>query len=93
MKAWKMAQEISDDFMAMQEDNIAYFTSLDSEYYVAADREMQFALQVGDRLVRVMKYFHPTSDVTKALEDRLTDMESEVEAYERNLVDLGDFAF
>ena len=40
-----------------------------------------------------MKYFHPTSDVTKALEDRLTDMESEVEAYERNLVDLGDFAF
>ncbi len=93
MKAWKMAQEISDDFMAMQEDNIAYFTSLDAEYYVAADREMQFALQVGDRLVRVMKYFHPTSDVTKALEDRLTDMESEVEAYERNLVDLGDFAF
>ena len=93
LHAWKMAQEISDDFMAMQEDNIAYFTSLEPEYYMAADREMQFALQVGDRLVRVMKYFHPTSDVTKALEDRLTDMESEVEAYERNLVDLGDFAF
>ena len=71
-----MAQEISDDFMAMQEDNIAYFTSLEPESYMAADREMQFALQVGDRLVRVMKYFHPTSDVTKALEDRLTDMES-----------------
>ena len=93
MKAWKMAQEISDDFMAMQEDNIAYFTSLDAEYYVAADREMQFALQVGDRLVRVMKYFHPTSDVTKALGDRLTDTESGVKAYERNLVALGGFAF
>ena len=93
LDAWKLAQEISDDFMAMQEDNIAYVTSLEPEYYMAAEREMQFALQVGDRLVRVMKYFHPTSDVTKALEDRLTDMESEVEAYERNLVDLDDFAF
>ena len=45
LHAWKMAQEISDDFMAMQEDNIAYFTSLEPEYYMAADREMQFALQ------------------------------------------------
>ena len=40
-----------------------------------------------------MKYVHASAPETKALEDKLTEMESAVEAYERNLVDLGDFAF
>ena len=40
-----------------------------------------------------MKYFHADAPETKALEDKLTEMESVVEAYERNLVDLGDFEF
>jgi hypothetical protein len=91
--AWKMAQEVTDHFMAMQEDQVAYCTSLEPEFYFAAEREIQFALQVGDRLVRVMKYFHAESEEVKTLEGRLTDMEAAVEAYERNLIDLGDFEF
>ena len=91
--AWAMAQEVTNHFMKMQEDQVAYFTSLDAEFYMAAERDLQFALQIGDRLVRVMKYFHASAPETKALEDKLTEMESAVEAHERNLVDLGDFAF
>ena len=91
--AWAMAQEVTNHFMKMQEDQVAYFTSLDAEFYMAAERDLQFALQIGDRLVRVMKYFHASAPETKALEDKLTEMESAVDAYERNLVDLGDFAF
>jgi hypothetical protein len=91
--AWEMAQEVTDHFMAMQEDQVAYLTSLEPEFYFAAEREIQFALQVGDRLVRVMKYFHAGSEEVKTLEGRLTDMEAAVEAYERNLIDLGDFEF
>ena len=91
--AWEMAQEVTDHFMKIQEDQVAYFTSLEPEYYVAADRELQFALQVGDRLVRVMKYFHADAEETKALEGRLTEMEAAVETYERNLIDLGEFEF
>ena len=90
--AWSMALDVTNHFMAMQEDQVAYFTSLDSEYYVAAERDVQFALQIGDRLVRVMKYFHATAPETAELEARLTDMESAVDAYERGLsqlVDLG----
>ena len=86
--AWVVAQEVTNHFMDMQEDHIAYFTSLDSEYYLASEREVQFALQIGDRLVRVMKYFHVDAPETKALEDKLTEMESAVEAYERNLMTL-----
>ena len=85
--AWAMAQEVVDQFMSMQEDQIVYCTSLDPEFYVALDREVQFALQIGDRLVRVMKYYHGTEEA-KALEARLTEMESMVEAYEANYVAL-----
>ena len=82
--AWTMAQEVVDQFMSMQEDQLLYCTSLDPEYYVALDREAQFALQIGDRLVRVMKYYHAGTEQAKALEARLTDMEAMVEAYEAN---------
>ena len=74
--------------MSMQEDQIVYCTSLDPEFYVALDREVQFALQIGDRLVRVMKYYHAGTEEAKALEARLTEMESMVEAYEANYVAL-----
>ena len=88
MKYAILSSCMSNHFMDMQEDQIAYFTSLDSEYYLASEREVQFALQIGDRLVRVMKYFHVNAPETKALEDKLTEMESAVEAYERNLMTL-----
>ena len=88
--AWYKALEVSDDFMKIQEDQVAYFTSLEPEYYVAADRELQFALQVGDRLVRVMKYFHASAEETKLLEGRLTEMEAAVENYEKDLMTFGD---
>ena len=81
-QAWTMAQEVVDHFMSMQEDQIAYCTSLDPEFYVALDREVQFALQIGDRLVRVMKYYHAGTEETAAMEARLTEMEATVEAYE-----------
>ena len=83
-----MAQEVVDQFMSMQEDQIVYCTSLDPEFYVALDREAQFALQIGDRLVRVMKYYHAGTEEAKALEARLTEMESMVEAYEANYMAL-----
>ena len=87
-QAWTMAQEVVDQFMSMQEDQIVYCTSLDPEFYVALDREVQFALQIGDRLVRVMKYYHAGTEEAKALEARLTEMEAMVEAYEANYVAL-----
>ena len=87
--AWEKAQEVTNHFIGMQESQIQYFTSLDPEYYVAAEREIQFALQVGDRLVRVMKYFHAGAEETQALEDRLTNMEAMVEDYERDMMDFG----
>lgn len=86
--AWTMAQEVVDQFMSMQEDLIVYGTSLDPEFYVALDREVQFALQIGDRLLRVMKYYHAGTEEAKALEARLTEMEAMVEAYEANYVAL-----
>ena len=91
--AWDMAQEVTNHFMRMQEEQVAYITSLDAEYYLAAERDLQFALQIGDRLVRVMKYFHADAPEAKALEGRLTEMEAVVETYERNLVDVGDYEF
>ena len=87
-QAWTMAQEVVDQFMSMQEDQITYCTSLDPEYYVALDREVQFALQIGDRLLRVMKYYHAGTEEAKALEERLTEMEAMVEAYEANYLAL-----
>ena len=84
--AWAMAQEVVDQFMTMQEEEIVYCTSLDPEFYVALDREVQFALQIGDRLVRVMKYYHAGTEEAAALEARLTEMEAMVEAYEANFL-------
>ena len=84
--AWAMAQEVVDQFMTMQEEEIVYCTSLDPAFYVALDREVQFALQIGDRLVRVMKYYHAGTEEAAALEARLTEMEAMVEAYEANFL-------
>ena len=84
--AWEMAQEVAGEFLSMQEEFVTYCTSLAPEYYVAVDRELNFALQIGDRLVRVMKYYHAGSDEAAALEARLTDMEAAVESYEANFL-------
>jgi hypothetical protein len=86
--AWASAQKIADEFMAMQEDNIRYFTSLDANLFMASEREIQFSLQVADRLVRVMKYFHPDTEEARALEGRLTEMESDLEAYEQSQMNM-----
>jgi hypothetical protein len=86
--AWASAQKITDEFMAMQEDNIKYFTSLDANLFMASEREIQFSLQVADRLVRVMKYFHPDTEEARALEGRLTEMESDLEAYEQSQMNM-----
>ena len=84
--AWEMAQEVAGEFLSMQEEFVTYCTSLAPEYYVAVDRELNFALQIGDRLVRVMKYYHAGSDEAAAFEARLTDMEAAVESYEANFL-------
>ena len=65
--AWSMALDVTNHFMAMQEDQVAYFTSLDSSTMWPRSGT-QFALQIGDRLVRVMKYFHATAPETAELE-------------------------
>jgi hypothetical protein len=41
----------------------------------------------------VAKYFHGSEAFVGELEVRLTEMESQVERYERNLIDLGQYAF
>ena len=87
--AWEMAWDVTEHFMRMQEDQIAYFTSLEAGYYLAAEREVTFALQIADRLVRVMKYYHSTAEESKEMERRLADMEAAVEEYERSLSDGG----
>ena len=84
--AWAMTQQVTGHFMTMQEELVAYFTSLDADHYIAAERDIQFAMQIADRLVRVMRYYHADAPETKALEGRLADMESTIEAYERELM-------
>ena len=84
--AWAMTQQVTGHFMTMQEELVAYFTSLDADHYIAAERDIQFAMQIADRLVRVMRYYHADAPETKALEGRLADMESSIEAYERELM-------
>ena len=87
-RAWINAKEVVFRYMAMQEDQINYSTSLELEFYVALSRDVQMALQIGDKLVRKMKQYHPGTEEAKALEARLTEMESMVEAYEANYVAL-----
>jgi len=90
---WHKAQELSDFLMGMQEERVAYFTSLEPGYYLAADQELKLSMQIGDRLTRVAKYFHAGTELADDLERRMTDMESMVEQYERNMMGDGNAPF
>ncbi|GEM_PF-5324544 len=55
--------------------------------------EIDLAMQVNDRLVRVFKYYHPNDPLVDELDARLGEMEESVDKYERRIVELGFIEF
>jgi len=55
--------------------------------------EIDLALQVNDRLIRVYKYYHPEDSLVMELDARLGIMEEQIEYYERSIIELGFIEF
>ncbi len=91
--ALEMAHELVLDLFEQQEEVISYATSLKPEFYTAMTSEVDLALQVNDRILRVFKYYMPEDSLVKELDKRIQTMEEDVNRYERNIVQLGFMEF
>jgi len=91
--ALEQAHSLLEDLFAQQEEVIDYALSLSPNYYSAMTSEIDLAMQVNDRLVRVFKYYHPNDPLVDELDARLGEMEESVDKYERRIVELGFIEF
>lgn len=91
--ALEIAQGLVLDLFEQQEEVIAYATSLSPEFYSAMTSEIDLALQVNDRVLRVFKYYMPEDSLVKELDKRIGIMEEDINSYERNIVQLGYMEF
>lgn len=87
------AQELLQALFKQQEELIEFALSLDAEYFTAMTSEIDLALQVNDRLIRVYKYYHPEDPIVDQLDARLGLMETQIENYEKSIVELGFMEF
>jgi len=91
--ALEIAHELVLDLFEQQEEVVAYATSLDPQFYSAMTSEVDLALQVNDRILRVFKYYMPEDSLVKELDKRIGKMEEDLNTYERNIVQLGFMEF
>jgi hypothetical protein len=91
--ALEIAHELVLDLFEQQEEVVAYATSLDPQFYSAMTSEVDLALQVNDRILRVFKYYMPEDSLVKELDKRIGQMEEDVNTYERNIVQQGFMEF
>jgi len=87
------SKELLQSLFKQQEEIIEYALSLDAEYFSAMSSEIDLALQVNDRLIRVYKYYHPEDSLVMELDARLGIMEEQIEYYERSIIELGFIEF
>ena len=87
------AQELLQALFKQQEELVEFALSLDAEYFSAMTSEIDLAIQVNDRLIRVYKYYHPEDPIVDELDARLGVMEDQIEDYERSIVELGFMEF
>ena len=92
-EALKMAHALILDLFEQQQEVITYATSLGPEYYSAMTSEVDLALQVNDRILRVFKYYLPEDKLVIELEKRLGEMEEDINQYEQDIVSLGFMQF
>ena len=87
------AQELLQALFKQQEELVEFALSLDAEYFTAMTYEIDLALQINDRLIRVYKYYHPEDPIVDQLDARLGLMETQIEDYESSIVELGFMEF
>ena len=73
------AQELLQALFKQQEELVEFALSLDAEYFSAMTSEIDLAIQVNDRLIRVYKYYHPEDPLVNELEERLGVMIVKIE--------------
>ena len=93
MRALEVAKELTEELFIQAEETIAFSLSLTPEYYGAMEEDRQLSLQVCDRLQRVLKYYHPGDEYVDELKSRIDTLESNIENYQRMIVDLGSINF
>jgi len=57
------------------------------------EEDRQLSLQVCDRLHRLLKYYHPEDEYADELKARIDTIDSQIQQYQRMIVDLGSFNF
>jgi hypothetical protein len=56
-----------------------YLASLDGEYAAAAAREQSLATQMADRILQVLRVYHPNSALFKELEAQVNEARQALE--------------
>jgi hypothetical protein len=87
------AQTLIESLFKQQEETIIFSASLETQYFMAMESEIQRALQISDRLMRSYKYYYPEDEFVIGLETRLIEMQDTLEGMQRSIIDLGSYGF
>ena len=83
------AKQITDALFVQSEELIDFSTSQSPDYFAAMEEELQMSIQVCDRLLRVMRYYHKEDPYVDELKSRIDSIDAEIENYQRTRLNLG----
>ena len=84
---------LTEELMRQQEEQVAYFVSLNEKEFNAMNTERRLALQVAERLVAVIEFYDADSEMALTFRSRIDSMESMLADRKREFIDLGTVEF
>jgi hypothetical protein len=91
--AKERAAWITEELLRQQEELIAFYVSLDGSDFNSTNSDQRMALSVAQRLVDVVNYYQPNSELANAILIRVEAMREVVDSRKRELIDLGRVEF
>ena len=78
-RATELHESLSRGLIEQQVQMMQYLASLDGEYAAAAAREQSLATQMADRILQVLRVYHPNSALFKELEAQVNEARQALE--------------
>ena len=93
LRAEEKLAQLTRDLFDQQASELNYYHSLEPGFYAAVKGEKDMALQVADRVIRILKFYTPDMPMIGELEAELDSIEVSLSEKDKDLIDLGRFSF
>ena len=93
LRAEEKLAQLTRDLFDQQASELNYYHSLEPGFYAAVKGEKDMALQVADRVIRILKFYTPDMPMIDELEEKLDSIEVSLSEKDKAMIDLGRFSF